>query len=78
LTLSLLSHLLILQFQPEALKSNLKILETLQSIADKKGNGCTPAQLALAWCLALSPNVSFLSSLHRFFLHNPLPPLSVT
>jgi aryl-alcohol dehydrogenase-like predicted oxidoreductase len=38
------------RFKEEALKANLKLVDTVKQIAGKKG--CTPAQLALAWVLA--------------------------
>src|SRR5215468_7676156 len=37
------------RFKEEALKANLKLVDTVKQIAGKKG--CTPAQLALAWVL---------------------------
>jgi aryl-alcohol dehydrogenase-like predicted oxidoreductase len=38
------------RFQGENFKKNLRIVETVEEIA--AGKKCTPAQLALAWCLA--------------------------
>ena len=38
------------RFNEEALKENLKLADTVKTLAAKKG--CTPAQLALAWVLA--------------------------
>lgn len=38
------------QFQPEAYKANVKLIEAVCSLAEKKS--CTPVQLALAWLLA--------------------------
>lgn len=40
------------RFQPNNLSHNLKLLEQIKSIADKKS--CTPAQLCLSWLLAQS------------------------
>jgi len=42
------------RFKEEALKANLKLVDTLKQIAAKKD--CTPAQLALAWVLAQGPD----------------------
>lgn len=38
------------RFQGEAFKENLKLVDALKEIADKKG--ITPGQLTLAWVLA--------------------------
>jgi len=35
------------RFQDDAMAHNLKLVDQIQAMADKKG--CTPAQLALAW-----------------------------
>ena len=43
------------RFKEEALKANLKLVDTVKQIAGKKG--CTPAQLALAWVLAQGQDV---------------------
>ncbi len=40
------------RFQPENFATNLKLVEELEKIAEKKN--CTPAQLALAWVRSLS------------------------
>jgi aryl-alcohol dehydrogenase-like predicted oxidoreductase len=40
------------RFQGENLKSNLKLLEPVQRIAEARGAGCSAAQVALAWLLA--------------------------
>lgn len=40
------------RFQPEVFDENLKIVTELEAIAKRKG--CTPAQLAIAWIVALS------------------------
>jgi aryl-alcohol dehydrogenase-like predicted oxidoreductase len=43
------------RFQEENLKKNLQIVETIEMFASKKK--CTPAQLALAWCLAQGEDI---------------------
>jgi aryl-alcohol dehydrogenase-like predicted oxidoreductase len=43
------------RFKEEALKANLKLVDTVKQIAGKKG--CTPAQLALAWVLAQGQDI---------------------
>ena len=43
------------RFQEENLKKNLQIVETIEKFASKKK--CTPAQLALAWCLAQGEDI---------------------
>ncbi|MCX6120081.1 MAG: aldo/keto reductase [Ignavibacteriales bacterium] len=43
------------RFQEENLKKNLQIVETIEKFATKKK--CTPAQLALAWCLAQGEDI---------------------
>jgi pyridoxine 4-dehydrogenase len=40
------------RFQPDNLATNLKLVEKVEEIAKKKG--CTPAQLAINWTIALS------------------------
>ena len=40
------------RFQGDALAHNLKLVEKVHAIADKKG--CTPAQLAIAWDRSVS------------------------
>ena len=40
------------RFQPENFATNLKLVEELEKIAERKN--CTPAQLALAWVRSLS------------------------
>lgn len=40
------------RFQPEAFAVNLQLVGQVEALAAKKG--CTPAQLAIAWCRALS------------------------
>jgi len=40
------------RFQPEAFEVNLQLVRQVQELAAKKG--CTPAQLAINWCRALS------------------------
>ncbi|UPL03354.1 hypothetical protein LCI18_014288 [Fusarium solani-melongenae] len=40
------------RFQPDTFDINLKLVEQVQGLAAKKA--CTPAQLALSWCTALS------------------------
>jgi pyridoxine 4-dehydrogenase len=39
------------RFQPENLATNLKLVEQVEAMAKKKG--CTPAQLAINWTIAL-------------------------
>jgi len=41
------------RFAPEALKTNLALVDLLRDVADRKG--ATPAQIALAWLLAQKP-----------------------
>ncbi|CAB3744473.1 aldo/keto reductase [Paraburkholderia rhynchosiae] len=41
------------RFAPEAREANLALVELVRAVADK--NGCTPAQIALAWLLAQEP-----------------------
>ena len=41
------------RFQGENFEKNLKLVETVKAIAQRKG--CTPSQLALAWLLAQKP-----------------------
>jgi aryl-alcohol dehydrogenase-like predicted oxidoreductase len=55
------------RFEPDALKANLAMVDLLRRIA--VGNGATPAQVALAWCLLGRPGSSL--SLAR-----PNPPAS--
>lgn len=43
------------QFQPEALKANMSLIEAVCSIAKEKN--CTPAQLSLAWLLAQGEDI---------------------
>jgi aryl-alcohol dehydrogenase-like predicted oxidoreductase len=43
------------RFKEDALKANLKLVDTVKLIAGKKG--CTPAQLALAWVLAQGQDI---------------------
>ena len=43
------------RFQPENLRRNLALLDPLKRLADAEG--CSPAQLALAWLLSRSPPV---------------------
>jgi aryl-alcohol dehydrogenase-like predicted oxidoreductase len=43
------------RFQPEALKANLLIVDAVKDLAKRKES--TPAQIALAWLLALGENV---------------------
>jgi len=43
------------QFQPEAYKSNLNLIEAVSAIAKRKH--CTPAQLSLAWLLAQGDDI---------------------
>ena len=43
------------RFQPENLKKNLKIVAAVEALANEKK--CTPAQLALAWCLAQGDDI---------------------
>ena len=43
------------RFQVENLNKNLRILEILEQLASEKK--CTPAQLALAWCLAQGDDI---------------------
>ncbi|KAF5026955.1 hypothetical protein F66182_985 [Fusarium sp. NRRL 66182] len=40
------------RFQPDTFDINLKLVDQIKELATKKG--CTPAQLALSWCTALS------------------------
>lgn len=40
------------RFQPENIAHNLKLVEQVEALAAKKG--CTPAQLAISWVLALN------------------------
>jgi aryl-alcohol dehydrogenase-like predicted oxidoreductase len=44
------------RFSQEALDSNQPIVDLVKEIADRKG--ATPAQIALAWLLAKSPNIA--------------------
>jgi aryl-alcohol dehydrogenase-like predicted oxidoreductase len=43
------------RFQPEALKTNVRIVDAVKELAKRKG--ATPAQIALAWVLALGEDV---------------------
>ena len=43
------------RFQPEAMESNLKLVEKVKEVADR--HEATPAQVALAWVLAQGENV---------------------
>ncbi|KAM0424545.1 hypothetical protein ACHAPT_010261 [Fusarium lateritium] len=43
------------RFQKENFDKNLKLVEKIKSVAQRKG--CTPGQLALAWLLAQGPDV---------------------
>tara|TARA_R110002167_G_scaffold286626_1_gene491521 strand:+ start:50 stop:1033 length:984 start_codon:yes stop_codon:yes gene_type:complete len=43
------------RFQGEALERNLKLVEPVRALAERKG--CTPAQIALAWLLARGEHV---------------------
>lgn len=43
------------QFQPDAYKANMKLIEAVSSIAARKH--CTPAQLSLAWLLAQGEDI---------------------
>lgn len=40
------------RFQPENFHINLELVEQVKALAAKKG--CSPSQLALGWCVALS------------------------
>ena len=40
------------RFQPENFYINLELVEKVKGLAARKG--CTPSQLALGWCVALS------------------------
>ncbi|KAI9791784.1 MAG: Pyridoxine 4-dehydrogenase [Piccolia ochrophora] len=40
------------RFQPENFSKNLDLVKELQKLAEQKG--CTPAQLAISWCISLS------------------------
>jgi len=43
------------RFQEENFRKNLRILDAVKALADVKG--CTPAQLALAWCLSQGQDI---------------------
>ncbi|MEO6848296.1 MAG: aldo/keto reductase [Chthoniobacterales bacterium] len=43
------------RFQEDAMKENLKLAETIKSLAKKKN--CTPAQFAIAWVMAQGTNI---------------------
>ena|SRR3990167_9168513 len=43
------------QFQPDALKANMSLIEAASSMAKTKN--CTPAQLSLAWLLAQGEDI---------------------
>jgi pyridoxine 4-dehydrogenase len=40
------------RFQPDTFDINLELVRQVESIAARKG--CTPGQLAIGWCIALS------------------------
>ena len=40
------------RFRPENFDVNLQLVKQVEALAQKKG--CTPAQLAIGWCIALS------------------------
>ncbi len=43
------------RFQDDNLTANIRLLDTLRDMAGSRG--CTPAQIALAWCLAQGPDI---------------------
>ena len=43
------------RFQKEAFEANMRMVDRVRELADKKG--CTPGQLALAWVHAQGPDV---------------------
>jgi aryl-alcohol dehydrogenase-like predicted oxidoreductase len=43
------------RFSPEARKANQALVEQIAAVAAAKGNGVTPAQIALAWVLVQKP-----------------------
>lgn len=45
------------RFSEENFPKNLELVEELKKIASKKGDGVSPGNIALAWCLAQSDNI---------------------
>jgi len=45
------------RFQGENLAKNLDLAEALRAVAQRRGGGVTPAQLAIAWVLSRGPDV---------------------
>jgi aryl-alcohol dehydrogenase-like predicted oxidoreductase len=51
------------RYSKENFPKNLKLVQTLQDIADKKG--CSAGQLSLAWLLAQGPDIIPIPYVHR-------------
>lgn len=65
------------RFQGENFKKNLELVEKIESLAKEKG--CTPAQLAIAWLLALGDDiVPIPGTKRRKYLEDNLGALEVT
>ena len=45
------------RFEEEAMKQNAKLVEKIEAMAAKKGDGCTASKLALAWVMAQGEDI---------------------